>query len=125
MGGSVNNGKWAAEAHGNAGRVKYFNALMTAFRSVPKFKSVQVSEESVSPKNGKENSQNDAKSAASTSRCGQDWTAANSQCGASCTNDAQCKGTAKCFKDLSTTPCQQDKKEKQQDKKENQQDNKE
>ena len=31
-GGSVNNGRWAAQAHGNPGRLKYFNALMDAFR---------------------------------------------------------------------------------------------
>ena len=36
----------------------------------------------------------------STVRCGKDWSAANSNCGASCTEDAHCKSGETCYKDL-------------------------
>merc|ERR1719238_2053603 len=100
-GGSVNNGEWGAKAHANDKRLRNFHALMNAFRSVRKFKAVQVNVNIKKVVKKKD----DKAVAPSAGRCGKDWTAANNKCGATCTTDAQCSGSEKCYGGLKKTPC--------------------
>jgi len=45
------------------------------------------------------------KSGAKTTRCGKNWSSANSKCGTSCTTNAQCSSGQTCYASLSTSPC--------------------